>query len=60
MKGKNQWTVTRHTTMADKKKAMESRKTQNDDRQDTPMNSRKTHNEDRQQKQIGRSQDTER
>ena len=54
---------------------MDSRKTQNDDKQkkqwtvarhrtmtdkNKPMNSHKTHNDDRQKKQIGQSQDTER
>ena len=46
--------------MTDKENKLDSRKTQNDDRQKTTMGSRKTQNDDRQKKSNGQSKDVER
>ena len=46
--------------MADKKTTMDSRRTQNDDRQKTTMGNRKIQNDDRQKNNNGQSQDEER
>jgi hypothetical protein len=55
-----QWTVAKNRAMADKKTTMDSRRTQNDDRQKTAMGNRKIQNDDRQKNNNGQSQDEER